>query len=104
MSGPISLPTRVSRLYPVFTLIFLLSNAVFFYAWQSARLELESLPKIEQRNVDLEGQVKALQSTQTQNQATLDLFEEVGADADLLALLRQALGTREDIEIQWVRE
>ena len=38
------------------------------------------------------------------NQATLDLFEEVGADADLLALLRQALGTREDIEIQWVRE
>jgi hypothetical protein len=38
------------------------------------------------------------------NQATLDLFEEAGADADLLALLRQALGTREDIEIQWVRE
>ena len=38
------------------------------------------------------------------NQATLDLFEEIGADADLLALLRQALGTREDIEIQWVRE
>ena len=38
------------------------------------------------------------------NQATLDLFEETGADADLLALLRQALGTREDIEIQWVKE
>ena len=38
------------------------------------------------------------------NQTTLDLFEEVGADADLLVLLRQALGTREDIEIQWVRE
>jgi len=38
------------------------------------------------------------------NQATLDLFEEAGADADLLTLLRQALGTREDIEIQWVRE
>ena len=38
------------------------------------------------------------------NQATIDLFEETGADADLLALLRQTLGTREDIEIQWVRE
>ena len=38
------------------------------------------------------------------NQATLDLFEETGADTDLLALLRQTLGTREDIEIQWVRE
>jgi hypothetical protein len=35
------------------------------------------------------------------NQATLDLFEQRGADADLLALLRQALGTREDIEIEW---
>jgi len=35
------------------------------------------------------------------NQATLDLFEQRGADADLLALLRQALGTREDIEIAW---
>ena len=35
------------------------------------------------------------------NQATLELFEQRGADADLLALLRQALGTREDIEIEW---
>jgi len=38
------------------------------------------------------------------NQATLDLLDDAGADAGLLALLRQALGTREDIEIQWVRE
>lgn len=38
------------------------------------------------------------------NQATLDLFENKGADADLLALLHQALGTGEDVEIQWVRE
>jgi hypothetical protein len=35
------------------------------------------------------------------DQATLDLFEEVGTEADLLALLRQALGTREGIEIVW---
>ena len=33
--------------------------------------------------------------------ATLDLFEAVGAEAELLALLRQALGTREGIEIVW---
>ena len=38
------------------------------------------------------------------NQATIDLFEDLGADTDLLALLRQALGAREDIEIQWIRE
>jgi hypothetical protein len=31
--------------------------------------------------------------------ATLDLFEEAGAEADLLTLLRQALGTREGFEI-----
>lgn len=37
------------------------------------------------------------------NQATLDLFEQSGAAADLLALLRQALGTREDMEIAWSR-
>ena len=35
--------------------------------------------------------------------ATLGLFEELGADADVLALLRQALGTREGIEIVWSR-
>ena len=33
--------------------------------------------------------------------ATLDLFEEVGAEADVLALLRQALGTREGMDIVW---
>jgi|RhiMetdeSRZDD1v2_1073273.scaffolds.fasta_scaffold184187_2 hypothetical protein len=37
------------------------------------------------------------------DQATLDLFEEVGAEVDLLVLLRQALGTREGIEIVWSR-
>ena len=37
------------------------------------------------------------------DQATLDLFEEVGAEAELLALLRQALGTRDGIEIVWSR-
>jgi processive 1,2-diacylglycerol beta-glucosyltransferase len=33
--------------------------------------------------------------------ATLDLFEEMGAEADVLALLRQALGTREGMDIVW---
>jgi hypothetical protein len=35
--------------------------------------------------------------------ATLDLLEAVGAEADLLGLLRQALGTRAGIEIVWSR-
>jgi len=37
------------------------------------------------------------------DQATLDLFEEVGAEADVLALLRQALGTRDGMDIVWSR-
>jgi processive 1,2-diacylglycerol beta-glucosyltransferase len=37
------------------------------------------------------------------DQATLDLFEEMGAEAALLTLLRQALGTREGIEMVWSR-
>ena len=35
--------------------------------------------------------------------ATLDLFEEVGTEADVLALLRQALGTRDGMDIVWSR-
>ena len=37
------------------------------------------------------------------NETTLDMFEEQGADSALIALLRQALGTREDMEIRWTR-
>jgi hypothetical protein len=37
------------------------------------------------------------------NAATVDAFEEGGADASLLALLRAALGEREEMEIRWVR-
>lgn len=37
------------------------------------------------------------------DQATLDLFTEAGADAALLALLRQALGRRDGMEIVWSR-
>jgi len=35
------------------------------------------------------------------NQATLDLFVSRGADPSLIALLRQALGTAEDMDIRW---
>jgi hypothetical protein len=35
------------------------------------------------------------------DQATLELLEERGAETALVALLRQALGTRDGIEIVW---
>jgi processive 1,2-diacylglycerol beta-glucosyltransferase len=36
-------------------------------------------------------------------QETLEMLEQGGADPDLLELLRGALGTREDMEIEWSR-
>ena len=35
------------------------------------------------------------------NQATLELFEEEGADVELLEVLKRALGPREEMEIRW---
>jgi processive 1,2-diacylglycerol beta-glucosyltransferase len=36
--------------------------------------------------------------------ATIDLLASTGADADLVELLRRALGTREGVEIAWARD
>jgi len=36
--------------------------------------------------------------------ATIDLLASTGADADLVTLLRRALGSREGFEIAWARE
>ena len=38
------------------------------------------------------------------NSATLDMFADNGIDPQLLALLRDALGNREDMEIEWKRK
>lgn len=38
------------------------------------------------------------------NQATLALFEQAGADAGLINILRKAIGEKESIEIRWSRD
>lgn len=38
------------------------------------------------------------------NQATLELFEQAGADAGLINILRKAIGEKEGIEIRWSRD
>ncbi len=38
------------------------------------------------------------------NPETLDMFEKNGIDDGLLKLLKDAMGSREDMEIEWVRE
>jgi len=35
------------------------------------------------------------------NQETLTMFEEQGCDAELLALLRKAIGDADEIDIEW---
>ena len=37
------------------------------------------------------------------NAATLDMFEEAGADSALVGLLRRALGTRSEMDVRWER-
>ena len=37
------------------------------------------------------------------NRATLDMLREKGLDASLLKLLEEALGGREELEIEWSR-
>jgi hypothetical protein len=37
------------------------------------------------------------------NQTTVDVLEKNGADPELIALLRNAIGDREGIEIEWSR-
>ena len=38
------------------------------------------------------------------NESTLDMFEQNGIDQELLEMLKGALGSREDMEIVWIRE
>lgn len=38
------------------------------------------------------------------NQATVDMLEADGADSGMVAVLRQALGKNEDMDIRWERE
>jgi hypothetical protein len=38
------------------------------------------------------------------DRASLDWFEEQGADPALMALLRQALGSRDGMDIRWAKD
>lgn len=38
------------------------------------------------------------------NQVTVDMLEEAGGDPGLIAVLRQALAGKEEMDIRWVRE
>ena len=68
----IPLPTRVSRLYPVFALTFALSTSVFGYAWGSSEIELLTLSHTyETRDESLRSQVTALTRSQKETAGIL---------------------------------
>ena len=97
MPTPLPLPTRVSRVYPILTLVFLLTSSSFLYAWQHTRIELEHLPNIEQRNQELEKQVESMALAQKEDQATLAAQKkEITDTAAKLADLQKQLQDSND--------
>jgi len=72
-----SLPTRVSRLYPAFALVFALSTAVLAYAWQSTEIELTNLSTNSQKNIsELQSQVTSLGIGEKDDQAKLQVQKQ----------------------------
>ena len=80
MPLPFTLPTRVSRLYPIFSLILLLSTSAFFYAWQQTQLEINRLVTFEQREEGLHRQINSLIASQKQDQAKIQVQKQTLAD------------------------
>lgn len=60
----LALPTRVSRVYPVVSFLLLLTTAFFGYSWQQAKLDLQKVPDVSQRNALLEKRVGELLTQQ----------------------------------------
>ena len=87
------LPTRVSRLYPVFALTFLLSSSILFYAWQSTQLELESLSTLyASRQSILTDRVKSLTADEQRNKAKLQVQkQQLDLNASKLATLQSEI-------------
>ncbi|MBU6389709.1 hypothetical protein KGQ71_04315 [Patescibacteria group bacterium] len=97
MRHPFHLPTRVSRLYPIFALTLAITNAIFIYAWQSADLTLSNLSVVEQRNEALHNQVDQLTSQQSIDKSTLAFQkQEIGQNAQKLADLQKQIKAETD--------
>jgi len=65
-------PTRISRFYPLFALVLLISNSVVFFAWQSTQIELTNLSQTyTTRQESLNQQVVSLKASSEQSNAKL---------------------------------
>jgi hypothetical protein len=78
----LAFPTRVSRLYPVFSLILFLLSGVLFYSWQKAEINYETLADtVAYREANLRAQVTALTQDRDKNQLLLSQQQAKIADA-----------------------
>ena len=69
-----SRPTRVSRLYPIFTLVLMLVSSSLVYAWQEVQIRSDSaVVSRDSQIAQLKGQVDSLTSEQKTDKATLQI-------------------------------
>ena len=69
----ISLPTRVSRLYPVFSLTLAIACAVLTYAWQSTLLELNRVSEVQQHQKELLAKIDTLTTEHQDDKAKIQV-------------------------------
>jgi len=81
MLNHFSLPTRVSRLYPAFSLLLAITSAILFYSWQSTLLELQNVSNVAARQKGLETQIETLTSERTLDKAKLSVQKQQITDA-----------------------
>ena len=92
MAFSISIPNRVSRLYPLFSLVLALSTSIFFFAWQNTQIELNRIANVEQHQKETQALVDSLTSEHALDKATLQVQTQKIADAtSSLAKIQQQL-------------
>jgi hypothetical protein len=85
----LALPTRVSRLYPVFALILLIANGLLLHSWQQVQINLDSLQStVDIREASLKKQVEILTADRNQYQQQLT---QQKAKAEEMVVQLQAL-------------
>ncbi|MEI6477599.1 MAG: hypothetical protein WCO52_01260 [bacterium] len=68
-----SLPNRVSRLYPIFSLILAINCSILLYAWQVDQIKLASYATVDQQEQAMRDQIEKLQSDLRQDKSQLSL-------------------------------
>lgn len=89
-------PTRVSRLYPLLTLVLMIGSSSLVYAWQNSQLSGDTAVKDRDRQItELKRQVDQLTSDSKKDKATLlSQQTQISQDSSQLADLEKQLGDK----------